>query len=63
MMILWQILFVLALAGAFYWLNWKVDYPATAHKVFGLPVPQLMVDVFIGLVFLMWLLQAFGVGR
>ena len=62
-MILWQIIFVLALGGAFYVINWKIDYPLTAKTIFGLPVPQLMADVFLGLVFLMWLLQAFGVGR
>ena len=62
-MILWQILFVLALAGAFYVINWKVRYPYTSEGIFGIPFPQFMADVFIGLVFLMWLLQAFGVGR
>lgn len=62
-MILFQIIFVLALGGAFYFLNWKIDYPYTAKEIFGIPFPQLMADVFLGLVFLMWLLQLFGVGR
>lgn len=63
MTILWQILFVLALAGAFYWVNWKVEYFTTAQKVFGLPAPQLIVDVFLGGVFILWLLQLIGVGK
>jgi hypothetical protein len=62
-MILWQILFVALLAGAFYWVNWKVEYSMTSKEIFGLPVPQLIVDVFLGGVFILWFLQVIGVGR
>lgn len=63
MMIFWQVLFGLCLAGAAYWVNWKVKFSVTTEELFGVPVPQLIVDVFLGGVFVMWLLQLFGVGK
>ncbi len=60
---IWQVLFVLLLAYAFYAINWKVKYPETAKKVFGIPFPQFVVDVFLVGTFILWLLQVVGVGK
>jgi hypothetical protein len=54
-MIISNIIFFLALAGAAYFVNYVAK--------FYTPLPKLMCNVFLGIVFLMWVLGLFGVGR
>jgi hypothetical protein len=64
---MWYAIFLLVVVGAFYLVNWVALFPGPT--VVKLPVvgyvtiPQIMIDVFLVLVFIIGALQWIGVGR
>lgn len=60
---IWQVLFGLALAAAAYIVEKVVTYPTTAPVVLGGPLPKRMLEAFVAIVFIFWVLGLFGIGR
>lgn len=53
--LLWNAIFFLALLGAAWLINKVASFPAK--------MPKVMCNVFVGLVFILWLLGLFGLGK
>lgn len=61
------IIFLAIVAAVFYLVNWRIKWSVGLYSynfpiVGKIPIPQVMVSVFLVIVFLMGLLQAFGIG-
>lgn len=64
---IWYAVFLLIVAAVFYLVNWVIFFPGVAVvklPIVGyLTIPQVMIDVFLVLVFIFGFLQMLGVGR
>lgn len=55
-MVISNIVFFLLMAGFAYLVNFKLKFPVSD------PMPKLICNIFVAIVFVMWALQLFGVG-
>ncbi len=63
MALFWNGIFLVFLVGVAYLANKVIPWEKmNAPTVWGKPIPLVMIDFFLVVVFLMWLLQLFGIG-